>query len=140
MKFKYHHILPLILFMACNKSDEPIAVDQYLISRKWQQTKAYISAGGPQYWIDVENGEEIEFFNNGTFTSDKFSDCLTGNFSIENNTLYLKYNCTGFHTEAENEDGFITYTIDFYSDYFILTPTSGPICTEGCSSKYESKE
>lgn len=139
MKLKYYLISTLLFFMACDKTNEPINVDEYLIAGLWQKTEAYISAGGPQYWIDVENGEEIEFFENGTFISDRFDECNTGNYSIEDNELFLEYNCIGFNTDFENEEGFITYQLEFYSDYFILTPTSGPICTEGCSSKYQNK-
>ncbi|ULC60292.1 hypothetical protein MBM09_04705 [Flaviramulus sp. BrNp1-15] len=140
MKFKLYLIGFLLFFNACDKTDEPIFVDENLIAGKWVLTEAYISAGGPQYWIDIDNGEEIEFFENGTFSSNKFSECITGNFSIVENKLLLKYNCIGFTSNAENEDGFITYKLEFFSDYFILTPTSGAICIEGCSSKYQKKK
>lgn len=140
MKFKFYLIACLLFFIACDKSiDEPIMVDESLIVGKWEQTQAFISAGGPQYWIDVENGEVIEFFENGTFSSDRFNECTTGNFFIEEIILNLEFNCTEFNSGFENEEGLITYKIEFYSNYFILTPSSGPICTEGCSSKYQIK-
>jgi len=119
--------------------DRPLTPNESLMVGKWKQTKAYISSGGPQYWVDTENGVEIEFFKNGTFSSDRFSECISGNFSIEENKLLLKYNCLGFNTDVENEEGFITYNLEFFSDYFILTPTSGPICIEGCSYKYQKE-
>jgi hypothetical protein len=111
-----------------------------LILGKWKQTKAYISSGGPQYWVDFENGEEIEFFEDGTFSSDRFTECSIGDFLIEEKTLILEYNCNGFSPQLENEEGFITYELEFYSNYFVLTPTSGPICIEGCSYKYQNKK
>ena len=95
--------------------------------------------GGPKYWGDVENGEVIEFFENGTFSSDRFIECITGNFLMEENKLLIEYNCIGFNTDFENEEGLITFKLEFYSDYFILTPTSGQICIEGCSYKYQNK-
>jgi hypothetical protein len=141
MKFQYYLIALLLLFLACNETmDEPIPANESLLEGKWKQTEAYISSGGPQYWIDVENGEEIEFFNNATFSSNRFTECALGNFSIEENKLLLEYNCTGFNSQSENEEGFITYELEFYSNYFILTPTSGPICIEGCSYKYQNKK
>ncbi|MFI1773795.1 hypothetical protein [Thalassobellus citreus] len=140
MTFKYYVLPILLILIACDNTDEPISVDKYLIAGKWKKTNAYISAGGPQYWIDVENGEEIEFFENGTFSSNRYNECSIGAFSIEENKLLLKYNCVEFSTGNENKEGFITYKLDFFSNYFILTPTSGPICTEGCSSKYQKKE
>jgi hypothetical protein len=140
MNSKYYLITFLILLIACDKADEPIIADEILMVGKWKITEAYISAGGPQYWIDVENGEEIDFFENGIFSSNRFTECTNGNFSILENELLLEYNCTGFNTESENEDGFITYKLELYTNYFILTPTSGPICIEGCSYKYQKKE
>ena len=141
VKLKYYLIAVLIFCFGCNKtSDEPIIADASTISGKWKETEAFISAGGPQYWVNVENGEEIEFLENGTFTSDRFTECIGGNYSIANNELQLKYNCDGFNSESENEEGFITYKIEIFSNYFLLTPTSGPICIEGCSYKYEKKK
>ena len=140
MKFYFYLVAYLLFFIACDKSvDEPIIADESLLVGKWEQTEAFISAGGPQYWIDIENGEVIEFFENGTFSSDRFSECTTGNFLIEETILNLEYNCTGFNSGFENEEGFITFEMEFYSNYFILTPTSGPNCTEGCSYKYQIK-
>jgi len=140
MKFKYYFIVSLLFFIACDKTDEPIIANETLIAGKWKLTEASISAGGPQYWIDVENGEEIDFFENGTFSSNRFTECSNGNFSIIENELLLEYECTEFNTESENNEGIITYKLEFYSNYFILTPTSGTICTEGCSYKYQNKE
>ena len=141
MKFQYYLIATLLFFIACNETmDEPIPANKSLIVGKWKKTEAFISSGGPQYWVDVENGEEIEFFDNGTFSSNRFTECMVGNFSIKENKLLLEYNCNGFNTQLENEEGFITYELEFYSNYFILTPTSGPICIEGCSYKYQNKK
>ena len=141
MKSRYYFITALLFFIACDKTeDEPITPDESLMVGKWKLAEAYISSGGPQYWVDTENGEEIEFFENGTFSSDRFTECTTGNFSIEEDKLLLEYNCTGFDAESEDEEGFITYRLELFSDYFIITPTSGPICIEGCSYKYQSIE
>jgi hypothetical protein len=141
MKCKLSFIGFLLFFIACdNTMNEPITPDESLMIGKWKQTAAYISSGGPQYWINVENGEEIEFFENETFSSNRFTDCLSGDFSIEDNKLLLKYNCIGFNPESANEEGFITFELEFFSNYYILTPTSGPICIEGCSYKYQKKK
>lgn len=102
-------------------------------------TEAFISSGGPQYWVAIENGEDIDFFENGMFSSTRFSDCTTGSFSVEQDILSLRYNCDGFESIAENQDGFITYDLKFEAGSFIATPTSGPICIEGCSYKYQKK-
>ncbi|MDC1162097.1 hypothetical protein OAT18_01510 [Tenacibaculum sp.] len=132
-------ILAVVLFTNCN-NNESIIADEPLIIGEWKLTEAFISTGGPQYWVDFENGEEINFLDNGTFSSNKFTECMVGKFSVEENKLLLEYNCDGFNSQSENEQGFITYELQLSSDYFILTPTSGPICIEGCSYKYQKKE
>ena len=125
-------------FYSCTR-DNPQNFEKSDLNGKWKLSEAYISAGGPQYWVDVENGEEIEFFNNGIFNSDRFSECTTGSFSIEQNEILLEYGCSAFNSISQNENGFITYKFEFYSNYFVLTPTSGPTCIEGCSYKYLKK-
>ncbi|AUS06968.1 hypothetical protein [Pseudotamlana carrageenivorans] len=139
MKYKYCFLLLFLILINCAKSNEPIVSNETLIVGKWELTEAYISAGGPQYWIDVENGHDIDFLENVTFSSSRFTECTTGTFSIIENKLLLKYNCQDFNSEYENEQGYITYDLEFYSDYFIVSPTSGPICIEGCSYKYQKK-
>ncbi|SRR6056297_1444577 len=125
-------------FFSCSLDDGDKSVDSELIG-KWKMTEAFISSGGPQYWVDIENGEEFEFFANGLFSSNQFSECTVGIYSVQQNKLMLKYNCDGFESKAENMDGFITYDLKFEADAFIATPTSGPICIEGCSYKYQKK-
>jgi len=136
-----YYLLVINLFLAsgCDKHPGGTIDDESTLIGKWQLTEAFISSGGPQYWVNVEDGEEIEFFANGSFVSNRFSECSTGDFSIESNELLLEYSCNGFEVESENQDGFITYNLKLESNYFIATPTSGPICIEGCSYKYKNK-
>ena len=117
MRFQHYLLLNLIFFIACdNSNNDPIPADESLIIGKWKLTRAFISDGGPQYWVDVENGEEIQFFENGTFVSDKFTECTTGDFSILQNELVLDYSCNEFNPISENKDGFITYELVLYSN------------------------
>ncbi len=137
MKKHIYLILILTSLLSCNSNDETSEFEQDSFTGEWKLTEAFISSGGPQYWVDIKNGEKLVFFKNKTFKSNKYSKCKSGNFSIEIDTLNLEYTCDGFQTNAENQAGLITYIIDFKSNYFILTPTSGPICIEGCSYKYQ---
>ena len=136
-KILYVFIL-VFSFYSCNTDDQIDLKGSNLVG-EWKLSEAYISAGGPQYWVDIENGEEIRFFRNGTFISDRFKECSTGFFSIKKEELVLTYSCSEFHPITENEEGFITYKLELSSNYFILTPTSGPICIEGCSYKYRKE-
>lgn len=137
MKYKYTLLAAVLFLISCDTYQSgPINADEMSIAGKWTLTEAYISSGGEPYWTDVESGEEITFFDDGRFTSNRFTECTTGNFSIAENELLLEYDCVGFDAVSENEEGLITYSLEFFTDYFIVTPTSGPICVEGCSYKY----
>lgn len=121
--------------LSCD-SDPVSKVDDSNLIGEWKLTEAFISAGGPQYWVDVENGTELAFYENNSFSSNRFTECKTGNYVLIENELRLKYSCEDFKPEFVNEDGNITYALELGRDYFILTPTSPPFCTEGCSYKY----
>ncbi|MEC7263504.1 MAG: lipocalin family protein [Bacteroidota bacterium] len=140
MKMLFPGICILIfgILMSCDNDDDLKGFDQdaFPIEGTWKLTEAYISAGGPQYWTDVEDGEEIEFFENGSFSSDKYEDCTTGEFSVVDGNLALDYDCDGFESGTENDEGQITFEIDYGKNAILLTPTS-IICIEGCSYKYE---
>ncbi len=141
MKFLKYFILASVFIMSsCSKNDEvpeskDLSYDNSILGN-WKLVEAYISSGGPQYWVDIESGEEITFLSNGSFESNRFPECTTGEFSIESNELFLTYTCDGFTTGIENPEGAITYKLTFKSNYLILTPTS-VICFEGCSYKYK---
>jgi hypothetical protein len=130
--------LLMILSFGCNNdnnNDAGIEGEKSIIG-SWKLVEAYISSGGPQYWVTIENGEVYNFFSNGIFSSNRYSECTSGNFSTEFNKLILNYDCNGFTTGFENSEGAITYEITLESNYFLLTPTS-VTCIEGCSYKYK---
>jgi len=137
MKSKLSILALLLIFIGCDVENEPQNANEELLNGKWKNTEAFISSGGPQYWVDVDNGEEIQFLSNDTFSSNRYTECTRGTFSIEDSTLTLKYACPGFDPTAANEEGLITFSIAYESNAFLLTPTSGPICIEGCSYKYQ---
>jgi hypothetical protein len=141
MKYLKYFILASVFIMSsCSKNDEiPESKDlsyDHSILGNWKLVEAYISSGGPQYWVDIESGEEITFLSNGSFESNRFSECKTGEFSIKSNELFLTYTCDGFTSGMENPEGAITYKLTLKSNYLILTPTS-VLCFEGCSYKYK---
>lgn len=138
-KFGMAFLLMITLF-GCNENEnegeKELVVDESQIIGSWKLVEASISAGGPQYLQEVENGEVFEFLDNGKFSSSKYDECTEGNFSIESSELSLMYDCDGFNPQVQNPDGAITYEITLGPDYFILAPTS-VMCVEGCSYKYK---
>ncbi|RKS42494.1 hypothetical protein BC962_3283 [Gillisia mitskevichiae] len=144
MRYLLYFVLASVLIMSsCSNNydtleTEDLSAENDPIIGKWKLVEAYISSGGPQYWVNIENGEEFTFTSNGLFSSNRFSECTNGDFSIESNELILNYSCNEFTTGFENPEGAITYKITFESNYILLTPTS-VICFEGCSYKYVRK-
>lgn len=135
--FIYLFISSFILWNCA--SEKPDAFENFDGSHlvgKWKLEETFISNGGEGQWVTVNDGEEYVFLNNGTFTSNKYSECFSGQYFIEGNSLLLQYNCNDFETDAENEAGFITFNLKLNDNYFIATPTSGFICVETCKSKY----
>ena len=120
---------------SCSSDDKYEAEKGDLIGN-WVLAETLISAGGPHYWVDVDHGNQLQFQEDGKFNSDRFKECSDGLFRINGNELLLQYTCDDFKPKNENDEGFDSYHIEYKSDHFILKPTSGPICIEGCSYKY----
>ena len=131
-------LLTIVLF-ACN-DNEIVEVDESTIIGEWKLTETSFSIGGPeQITNDIENGVVFVFSEDNNFTSTRFEECSTGEyaFNIEENELILNYNCSDFSSSFENENGEIIYGVRFNnSNEFSLSPRTGAICTEGCSSIY----
>lgn len=137
MKIFYCLLIVLLTFLSCDPSqDEPLKSSEELLVGSWIQSGSFISSGGPQYWVEAENGSQIEFFKNKKFSSNLYPDCTIGVFAVQDDELQLKYSCLNFNPILENDQGFITFRLEMYSDYFLISPTSGPICIEGCSYKF----
>jgi hypothetical protein len=135
-KFGALFLFITILFGCADTENNLTLNSENAILGNWKLDKAYISAGGPQYLVTIQNGEEFKFSDDGTFTSTEYPACSIGNFSTESKELILKYGCDTFTTGIENADGNITYQVTFESEHMILTPTS-VICIEGCSYIYK---
>src|SRR5690606_33714797 len=100
--------LLIITLFGCNNDDDTIVGNENGIIGSWKLVEASISSGGPQYLVEIEDGEEFEFLNNGNFSTTRDTECTEGKFSMESNELSLIYDCDGFNPEVENSDGPIT--------------------------------
>ncbi|KAB1068428.1 hypothetical protein F6U93_06925 [Tamlana haliotis] len=125
--------LALILAFNCSKNND--ADIETSILGSWQETGGYTSAGGPQFYVEDENGETITFSEDGSFTSNAYPECSTGTYTLNENDLKLTYDCEDFTSQFQNPEGDVTYKITFKPGYFLLESTV-LICTDGCSSKY----
>ena len=135
----------LILFFSiifsitsCN-SDDTNKQDNNIIGT-WKLIETYGSDGGnnPQ-WTLVNNGYMYTFNENGSFTSNRFSECSEGNYSISANNLTLDYSCSNFDTGIETTAGTFLEEYSFEGTNIILTPTY-LTCIEGCKFKFQKIE
>lgn len=129
----------LVIFMVfgITSCDKEVAIETDLVG-SWQLVENYYSPGGPGEWHDVEDGFEYTFSDDGSFTTDSNS-CGIGSYSFDGRVLTLEYSCAGFLTGRENDNNQITFGLVFQVNHLILTPTSGPICIEGCMEKYRRR-
>ncbi|QCX38170.1 lipocalin family protein [Aureibaculum algae] len=127
--------LVVISFFGCSNNDNEVNQEKSIIGT-WQLVETYQSAGGPGNWSSVDNGYKYTFLDNRTFSSNRFSECTYGTYSIESNVLTLIYGCEGFTTGIENSAGVFIEKINFESKYLFINPTY-IFCVEGCAYKFK---
>ena len=50
-----------ILLLGCDTNDNVELDSENSIIGNWKLVESYISSGGPQYLVEIENGEEFQF-------------------------------------------------------------------------------
>lgn len=134
--------IAFILFGSCTTNDDDGVATEFDLENptfligKWKMVGSYQSDGGPQYYVDVSNGELLEFSGDGMFTSSKYSACNEGTYSIVNKELILNYNCEAFDKQFPDLNGKFVYGISKESNFLLLSPKS-VLCIEGCSAKFK---
>ena len=100
------------------------------ISGSWKLTEIYSSDGGSNSgWHPVTNGYTYQFNSNGTFTSNRFSECNTGTYTLTSaNEVKLVYTCSSF------PNSYIEKIKSLTNSELILEPTYMN-CDEGCNVK-----
>lgn len=136
LKFSIFFLLSLTFAACSNDDNRDLPKSNDSIVGDWQLTEALISSGGEQEWVTIEDGAYYQFNENGDFTSNHFSECATGEYSLESGLLSLNYTCENFQSQNENEDGIISYNVDLEKGEMLLNPQSF-ICTEGCTYKFQ---
>ena len=82
-----------ILLLSCSNDDNK--PQENPLKGTWKLIETYSSDGGsnPQ-WTSVENGYTYTFNSNGTYSSTRFSECSTGEYTITDSTATL-YDISG---------------------------------------------
>lgn len=122
-------------FVACS-SDKPKDNQKTSIIGKWQLLEEYRSIAGenPQ-WIPVENSYFYIFTEDHTFTSNRFSECQAGSYSLINNQLILDFGCADFTAGIEIPEGTFVENYSLENGFLYLSPNY-LTCDEGCGYKF----
>ena len=121
----------LISLSSCHIDDN----DNSIIGT-WYLIEIYSSDGGSNaQWTSATNSYIYQFMENGSFISNRFSECTTGTYTIENDKLILNFGCEGFTTGIESPQGTFIEQMRFENGYLILKPTYLN-CIEGCGWKF----
>ena len=122
----------LFLFTGCN--EEKTEQQENSIYGTWRLVESFSHPPSGNGWSQVDNGFTLTIKSDNVFNSSQFSDCITGNISLTDNQIDLKYSCNGFTQGFENPAGVFQYTYEFIENKLELTPKNFS-CFEGCKYK-----
>lgn len=136
------HIVSLIVIMSllsCVEKDEVSIHSESDIIGKWKLIEYTFSTGAEMITKTSDDGHEIVFRNNLTFTSSGRPKCNNGTYlyseadSLPNPELLLEFECSTDSSPIKT----VNYAVTFMnSDQFVLSPLN-PMCIEGCSYTYQ---
>ena len=130
MKRLFFISILITVMMGCtddsNEKIEYITGDGTLFGT-WQQTETFYHNGANGGWTELSEGYSYTFNRDSTFTSNRFSECAYGTFSLSETELTLTFGCGNLDSYVE--------TILYREDHIILRPTYR-ICYEGCGEKF----
>ncbi|MFC6860346.1 lipocalin family protein [Zunongwangia atlantica] len=126
----------LLILPSCdNEEREMYEVDRIVGS--WKLVEVYsVDASGHGEWTPAEYSYSYNFNEDGTFTSTRFSQCTTGNYSIYTDELALDFECTSTGMGIASASSTYIEEFDYEGNNVIFIPTY-PACDQGCRLKFE---
>lgn len=109
--------------------EERVNVKLSKLIGKWQLSEEKVSVSYRAEWVDVEDGEIIQFNADGSFSGSSRPSC-NGSFEIHHDRLTLRSNCAQDIISSEFR------IIKISSTLMVVTPTS-IMCTDGCFYRYD---
>lgn len=139
--FKTFLALTAFIFMTgCSNDDSKELEAGTSVVGTWKLVKSYgyDSSIGHSRWYSVKNGYTYTFKSDGTFISNRFSECTSGTYILSENdgTLSLVYDCEGFTTGIEIPQGTFVESFIIENKHLLLSPTYMN-CVEGCDYKFK---
>ncbi len=131
----------LFLVLPSCDSEEHNMYEVDRIVGSWKLVEIYSeNASGEGQWTPAVNSYSYTFNENGTFTSTRFSQCTTGNYSVYSGELALDFECSnnGISTMSISNTAASSYIeeFDYEGSNVIFIPTY-PACDQGCRFKFE---
>ena len=129
-----------IFVINCSENSETTSNEDTLTG-KWMLVETYVTYGANGEWIGdfMPAPEELIYSytlnNDGTFTSTKFEDCQSGNYTFSSSEIIFDFECEGFTAGIENPPGTFKENYTFDNRNLILTPQY-LLCVEGCGWKF----
>ena len=130
-------IVIIISCHSCSQNNESEIEDNSIIGT-WKLTSSYVNtmSGSSGEWKTIENGYSYTFNIDGSFESDRFDDCLQGNYELSDVKLTLNYSCSNFNSGFnENPIGTFIESYRIINNELVLSPEY--ILCENCAFKFE---
>jgi len=131
-------ILTVILTTSCQQNDSNELKEQTIVGT-WKLTESKVEGGSPNTdWTPVAYSYQIQFLEDGTFTSNKYDACEDGTYSISStdNTILISYACPDFSVQGVSDDGDFLERYSFKDGYLVFSPTYMS-CDEGCAFRFK---
>ena len=136
LKCSVYLFVIILTLISCGKAES--SDTQREIFGTWKLSHVLSDIGnGEGKWEKVDDGYEYSFSSDNTFTSNRFKNCSTGNYTLEIDELSLDFDFES--TSGENElfaKGILVEKITFDSDDLIINPTY-IFCVEACGWKFK---
>ncbi|MBD8489820.1 lipocalin family protein [Echinicola sp. CAU 1574] len=124
----------LLSISSCNSNGQ--IDNEVSIIGTWQLIERYTSDVGQGKWSPINDGYTYSFKNDGTFVSNKYSECGYGTYILSANSLTLIFGCEEFTTGIETPKGTFVEKLEFENSLMILVPDYLN-CVEGCGDKFK---
>lgn len=126
----------LCINTACTKDESN--KQENVIFGSWELIEIFINDGSSSSgeWQQPDSTYHYIFYDDNTFTSNRFLECDYGTYTYTENTIELNFGCENFTTGIENPPGVFIESYSFENNHLILVPTYLS-CDEGCGWKFK---
>ncbi|MFC7357503.1 lipocalin family protein [Jejudonia soesokkakensis] len=125
-------LLLSIFIVSCASEDKTLEFTADNLIGTWKLVEAYADPGdGSGTYQPVTNGYTFTLNSDGTFTSERISECESGTYSIQENAKLV------FQFDCENYSEIFVDTAKFDGSKLVTSPLSPIVCTDGCGNKFK---